>query len=63
MTQSCSYRIVTHFTDVNVVSWVPVERLLETLLIQVVTDETDRATQDEETVKGTDLSKRGRISS
>lgn len=32
-----------------------VERSLETLLVEVVTDEADGATEDEEAVEGTDL--------
>jgi hypothetical protein len=34
---------------------VTVERRAETLLVEMVTDETDRATKDEETVESTDL--------
>jgi len=33
----------------------PVERLLEELLVQEVTDESDGSTENEETVKGSDL--------
>jgi len=33
----------------------PVERLLEELLVQEVTDESDGSTEDEETVEGSDL--------
>lgn len=41
--------------DKDIVGRVSVKRLLEQLLVEVMTDETDRSTQYEKTVKGTTL--------
>lgn len=46
-------RVDTGEGDENVVCRVSVEGLLEKLLVEVVTDETDRSTQNEETVETT----------
>lgn len=35
----------------DIICWVSVEGLLEELLVEVVTDETGRSTENEETVK------------
>ena len=47
-------RDVRH-VDEDVVGGVAVERRAETLLVEVVADETDAATKHKETVEGTDL--------
>lgn len=46
---------VLELLNVDVIGWVTVERLLETLLIQVVPDESDGAAKDEQSVESTDL--------
>lgn len=42
-------------THMEVVRGVSVERLLEELLVEEVADETDRPTEDEQSVEGSDL--------
>lgn len=41
--------------DVDVVRRVTVQRSAETLLVKMVTDETDATSENEETIEGTDL--------
>ena len=45
---------VSH-VDEDVIRRVTVQRRAETLLVKVVANETDRATEDEETVESTNL--------
>ena len=50
-------RQVSH-VDEDVVGRVSVERCAQSLLIEVVSDETDRATKHEQAIKGTNLNAR-----
>ncbi len=47
----CNFRDV----DEDIVRWVTIQWCTETLLVKMVTNETDATTQNEETVQGTDL--------
>lgn len=54
LAQHTRLRDVRH-VDEDVVRRVAVQRCTQTLLVKVVTDEADRATEDEQAVERTDL--------